>query len=260
MYYTLRWAVAMCFVGHGAFGIITKPVWCHYFAVFGIGQDAAYSLMPVVGFFDILMGIGMLLYPIRAIPFWLLIWGTITAGLRPLSGEPFAEFIERAGNVGAPFALLILSGVPDIHNSKLFTILNNNPAPDSKARARVFICLRITSFLLLSGHGWLNLIGKKSLLAQYSSLGFTDPQHTALLTGIFEIISALILLIRPSRPVVLIISIWKIASELFYPHYGFLEWIERGGSYGVLLALWFALEARRVVINKNGGISVFHLT
>ena len=56
------------------------------------------------------MGIIILFYPLRAIIMWLVIWGAITALLRPLSGEPFAEFIERAGNFGAPLALIILSG------------------------------------------------------------------------------------------------------------------------------------------------------
>src|ERR1700729_613748 len=98
VYYTLRLAVAMCFVGHGAFGIITKPIWCNYFAVFGIGHDLAYRLMPLVGTIDILLGLSLLIYPIRAVAAWLVIWGIVTGALRPLSGEPFVELIERAGN------------------------------------------------------------------------------------------------------------------------------------------------------------------
>ena len=47
IYLFLRLGVAMCFIGHGAFGVITKPVWCNYFAVFKIGHDMAYQLMPV---------------------------------------------------------------------------------------------------------------------------------------------------------------------------------------------------------------------
>src|SRR5471030_1914855 len=107
IYYTLRFASAMCFIGHGSFGIITKQIWCNYFAVFGIGHDMSYHLMPLLGIVDILMGISLLLYPTRAILTWLVIWGTITALLRPLSGEPFFETIERAGNYGVPLALLI---------------------------------------------------------------------------------------------------------------------------------------------------------
>ena len=100
----------MCFIGHGAFGIITKAIWCNYFAVFGIGQDLSFQLMPVAGCFDIFLGIVMLFYPVRAILAWLVFWGIITALLRPLSGEPFAEFIERAGNFGVPLAFLLVSG------------------------------------------------------------------------------------------------------------------------------------------------------
>jgi hypothetical protein len=110
IYFTLRLAVAMCFIGHGAFGIITKPTWCNYFAVVGISQTDAYTLMPIVGTVDILMGLSMLLYPTRAVAGWLVIWGVVTASMRPLSGEPFAEFIERAGNFGAPLVLLLVQG------------------------------------------------------------------------------------------------------------------------------------------------------
>jgi hypothetical protein len=48
IYYTLRFAAAMCFIGHGSFGIIGKQIWCSYFAVFGIGASMAYKLMPAL--------------------------------------------------------------------------------------------------------------------------------------------------------------------------------------------------------------------
>lgn len=38
LHYSLRVASAMRFIGHGAFGIITKKIWLNYFAVFGIGS------------------------------------------------------------------------------------------------------------------------------------------------------------------------------------------------------------------------------
>src|ERR1700750_424765 len=92
IYMTLRIASAMCFIGHGAFGIITKPIWCNYFAVFGIDKVHAYQLMPILGAADIALGIILLMYPIRAAAVWLVIWGIVTASLRPLAHEPFAEF------------------------------------------------------------------------------------------------------------------------------------------------------------------------
>src|SRR5471030_1634668 len=94
MHYTLRFASAMCFIGHGAFGIITKKIWLNYFAVFGIGPVAGYHLMPWLGAADILIGLSLLFYPALAVLLWLVIWGTVTSLLRPLSGEPFAEAIE----------------------------------------------------------------------------------------------------------------------------------------------------------------------
>jgi hypothetical protein len=243
IHYTLRVATAFCFIGHGAFGVITKPIWCNYFAVFGIGTDLAYKLMPWLGSFDILCGLLMLILPLRILPAWLVIWGFVTALCRPLSGEPFAEFIERAGNYGAPFTLLLLSG--GISRKNLLQPLNPSAPADDKTMDRVFLSLKITVFLLLAGHGWLNLIGKKGLLDQYASLGLPNPARTALLVGLFEVTAAVSVLIRPLRSLVLIFFIWKMATELFYPHYEFFEWVERGGSYGALLALWFMLDARR---------------
>jgi len=242
LHYVLRLAVAICFIGHGAFGIITKPIWVNYFAVFGIGHDMAYKLMPILGSFDILLGLIMLVKPIRAIAFWLVIWGLVTATLRPLSGEPFAELIERAGNFGAPLALLILSGGFWTGFKTLFKPLDPNIKVDAETLKRVTITLRIVVFLLLAGHGWLNFIGKKGLMSQYAALGFSNTALTGQIAGAFEIVMAVLLLIKPFRPVIFAILIWKIGTELFYPHYEVFEWIERGGSYCTLLALWLVTD------------------
>lgn len=232
----------MCFIGHGAFGIITKEIWANYFGVFGIGHDLSFQLMPFVGIVDILFGLIILFYPIRAALVWLVVWGAITALLRPLSGEPFAEFLERAGNFGAPLALLILSDRPIINIKMLFEPLTATFTLDEKRLHALINCLRCIVFLFFLGHGWLNLAEKKSLVNQYTALGFSNGGTAAQLIGIFEIVAALSILIRPLRPIVLAFLAWKGISELFYPHYEVLEWIERGGSYGVLLALWFSLD------------------
>ncbi|MFA6085196.1 hypothetical protein [Mucilaginibacter sp.] len=241
VHYILRVAIVMCFIGHGIFGIITKEIWCNYFAVFGISKGMAYTLMPWVGFVDILLGIIMLVYPIRAIALWLVVWGLITAFLRPASGEPFAEFIERAGNFGAPLAFLILSG--GIKSFKqLFTPIDPAEQVSAKTMENVSHCLKVVVFLLLMGHGWLNIIEKKGLLNQYASLGFSNPGKVAIFAGVFEIAAACTVLIKPFRSLLLLLFIWKISTELFYPHYEVFEWIERGGSYGSILALWFAIK------------------
>lgn len=237
--------MAMCFIGHGAFGIITKPIWCNYFAVFGIDKALSYQLMPVVGSIDILLGILMIIYPMRAIAGWLVIWGITTAFLRPLSGEPFAEFIERAGNYLVPLAFLLLTGISWNWKS-LFSRVKPIEIPPAASNQRLYFCLRIAGFLLFLGHGWLNLLMKKGLLSQYASLGFTDTASVAIVVGIIEIVFAFTILIRPFRELLLVFLVWKILSESFYANYPLFEWIERGGSYGVILALYF-LTPRRIL-------------
>ena len=248
IHYTLRIASAMCFIGHGAFGIITKPIWCNYFALFGIGKATAYQLMPVLGTVDILFGIILLFKPFRAIAVWLVLWAIITALCRPLSGEPFAEFIERAGNFGAPLCLLLLAGGLQFNVPWLFSSINPKEQVAEKSLATVKRSLQIVVFLLLAGHAWLNLIQKPALISQYSSLGFSNPVNAALLAGIFEIMAAIAVLVRPARPLILVFFIWKMSTELFYPHFEILEWVERGGSYGTLLSLWFCLEPMKLKV------------
>ncbi|HEX3386442.1 MAG TPA: hypothetical protein VHS53_14685, partial [Mucilaginibacter sp.] len=186
IYYTLRFASAMCFIGHGAFGIIGKKIWLNYFAVFGIDHTLGTQLMPVMGTIDILLGISLLIYPTRAILGWLAAWGIVTALCRPISGEPFAEFIERAGNYGVPLTLLVLCGLNGTNLKGWFNKIRPDAEPDAKALANVTNCLRVIVFLLLVGHGWLNLIEKKGLMDQYKLLGFTDQVAIAHIAGIFE--------------------------------------------------------------------------
>ncbi|MDF2432186.1 MAG: hypothetical protein JWP44_1817 [Mucilaginibacter sp.] len=241
IYYVLRMASAMCFIGHGAFGIITKSIWCNYFAVVGIGHSMAYQLMPITGSVDILMGISMLVYPVRIVALWLVVWGLVTATLRPVSGEPFAELIERAGNFGAPMAMLILCGAGQGLRSWFQKI--DVPVPDNSNRLKtVRVFLQCIVFLLLTGHAWLNMLNKKSLLSQYISLGFHDTHQVAIIVGSIEIAMALIVVVKPLRPLLLVFLFWKIGTELFYPHHEIFEWIERGGSYGTILALWFTMD------------------
>jgi uncharacterized membrane protein YphA (DoxX/SURF4 family) len=243
IFQVLRLGVAMCFIGHGTFGILTKEIWCNYFAVFGIGHDTAYRLMPIVGTADVLLGISMLVYPTRAVTAWLVVWGLVTAALRPLSGEPFAEFIERAGNYGVPMSLIFFSGG---FSQAIFAPLKRirTAALDGDTLRWVFTSLRLTTFLLLAGHGWLNLIEKPGLISQYQALGFSQPVAMAHLFGAFELLSALAIVLFPNRPLLLVLLVWKISCELIYPQYELFEWIERGGSYAAILALWFCLELR----------------
>lgn len=248
LFHILRIACAMCFIGHGAFGIITKSVWCNYFGVFGIGESLAYQLMPVVGVIDIVFGAILLIYPIRIAAGWLVFWGLFTAMLRPLSAESFAEFLERAGNYGAPIVLMLMA-YTNISDRKNLWFQKLEPADtfDKTQVATIVQTLQWTGFLLLVGHGWLNLMAKPGLVNQYASLGFENPVHVARLVGAFEIAGAASLVVAPLRSAILFLFAWKVVSETQYPVHGFFEWVERAGSYAALLALWIVLKNEAAV-------------
>ncbi|MFT3947103.1 MAG: hypothetical protein QM763_09035 [Agriterribacter sp.] len=93
------------------------------------------------------------------------------------------------------------------------------------------------------------------MLNQYKSLGFTNPGLIAHITGTFELIAAFSLSFRPIRQLIFFLFIWKMATELFYPAWGVFEWIERGGSYGVLLALWYATAPKEAL--QQAGMQTF---
>src|SRR5688500_14715726 len=111
-YWILRPGAAACFIGHGAFGILTKEAWVPYFGLVGIPVDWAFRLMPVVGALDIAVGLAVLLSPRPMVLAYMVAWAAWTALLRPLTGESAFETMERAGNYGVPLALLLFTGLP----------------------------------------------------------------------------------------------------------------------------------------------------
>lgn len=113
LYWLLRVACAAEFIGHGAFGIITKAAWLPYFGVVGIPAEWGWRLMPVIGTVDIALGLVVgLIRPARVVLLYMVFWGLLTATMRPLAGEPIWEFLERAPNWAIPLTFLWVRGFP----------------------------------------------------------------------------------------------------------------------------------------------------
>lgn len=111
--WTLRIAVAGEFIGHGAFALQAKKDWIGWFAKFGINDTGlATQLLFLIGTADILLGLLVLIKPVRLALLWMVFWGFWTALLRPMVGMPIWDFVERWANWGAPLALLLLEGKP----------------------------------------------------------------------------------------------------------------------------------------------------
>ena len=248
LHWTLRISAAFCFIGHGAFGIITKAGWLPYFAVAGIPPEWAWGLMPVVGVFDIALGLTVLISPRRAVLAAMTVWAAWTAMLRPLAGVPeeamWWEFLERAGNYGVPLALLLWSGLT--MNGKAWFRPLRLPEIDVSLNKMLHWTLRMTTALLLIGHGGFGAFKQKPMLIEHWEaaglpVGGVDPVLFLVLVGAFEILLGILVLVRPFRPLLVFILIWKLFTEFLYPLSGapFWEFIERWGSYGAPLALVF---------------------
>lgn len=254
---TLRWGVAGCFIGHGAFGVITKAAWLPYFGVFHIGENWAWPLMPVVGSFDILVGLLVLVWPTRALLVWAFCWAVVTALLRPLSGEPIWEFFERAGNFGPPLALLFAFGRGPWFRGLSFVEPNVPPAAEAWMRRLLLVALS----LLLLGHGGLGLLVQKpSLALHYSALGFGDGTACVPIVGALEMAAALVVFFVPKPALLVSIGIWKLATEALFLVAGapFWEVVERCGSYAVPLALAFLVMRPRHMDSISGTESAYH--
>ena len=239
----LRTGVALCFIGHGAFGLMTKAAWLPYFGVVGIGEAPAWQLMPWIGAMDVSIGFLALLWPCRALFAWAVAWALWTALLRPFAGQGWPEFFERAGNYGVPLAVLVAVGL----GGGWFTRLAEPwPVRTEPVRRRLERVLRLTTFTLLAGHAACALILQKPALAHlYSVFAPANPAAVMNVVGWFELALAGAVLGFRSTSLLLFVCAWKLGTESLFLTSGattpFFEIVERGGSYVaplVLALLW----------------------
>jgi hypothetical protein len=250
-YWLLRFGAALCFIGHGAFGFITKAAWLPYFAVVGIPEAWAWRLMPLIGALDVLAAMAVLFAP-RGLPLvYMTVWAAWTALLRPLAGESVWEAVERAGNYGVPLALLVMTSMPRSLNDLRATRLDVDIV--ESALARVCLVLRWTTATLLFGHGALAaLTGKATLLAHFAAIGV--PPRGVLVVGLLEMAAAIAVAVRPSIALLIAIGLWKLASESLWVVTGSPVWevVERAGSYAAPVALAALMIWQRTRNTRRG--------
>jgi len=239
LHWSLRIACAMCWIGHGAWGVITKAGWLPFFTVFGIPEAFAWKMMPIVGATDILFGILMLVYPTRANLTWMVVWTTFTALLRPLAGMGWWEFLERGGNYGAPLAFLFLALATG--QTAWFQKIRSKPVEPRELTSTLWI-LRVAIAFLLIGHGGFGAFhAKTTLIGHWTALGVPSSVELIRFIGWGEIAAGVGVLLWPSISFLMVILYWKIFTELLYPISGrwvdLWEWVERGGDYGAPIAL-----------------------
>jgi hypothetical protein len=244
IHWLFRLAVFCEFVGHGAFGVLTKHGWVPYFAAYGIPEAWAWKLMPLVGSVDIALGTLVLVAPIRAALLYMAVWGLFTASLRPLAGEGWWEFFERSYNFGVPFLMLWVHGFGTTRTG-WFSVITAIPrfTVTRAHRYQLALCSIMASMLL--GHGGFGLVmGKQHLLQFYAMAGFdifgvSLPTLSAVLGGCEMLLGVLCLAVT-STTFFLVVFLWKLGTELLYvPAQAYGAWwevIERGSSYATPLA------------------------
>ena len=121
----LRIGISFTFLGHGIFAYNLKTSWLPYLTVIGFSTETAITIMPLIGVLDIIVATLVLIYPTRILLIWATIWAFATALIRPVSGMPIWDFIERGANWAAPLALLFIVGFPK-NVRDLFSLIKAN--------------------------------------------------------------------------------------------------------------------------------------
>ncbi len=232
----LRISISGCFIGHGMWGLVSKPGWLPFFKIVNIPEDIAVQTMPYIGSIDIIVGVLILFISKKWLIYWAIFWTAFTALLRPLAAMGFSEFIERAGNFGPPIALLICLGM----------VAKNEITDLEKLKygyLKIEKILRFSLFLLLVGHAGIAIIHlQPTLIRNLSFLGYPTETTGMYFFGAFEILLAILVLWKPRMTGLMIfILIFKLMIESIYPLRGtafdIFETIERVGDYLIPLCL-----------------------
>ena len=249
IHWLLRLALVSEFVGHGAFGVLTKQAWLPYFTLFGIPAAWAWKLMPVVGSVDIALATLMLVAPTRAGLLYMTGWGLFTALLRPLAGEGWWEFFERAYNFGVP-GLMLWVHTPGLNGTAWLAVITAVPQLTVVRVHKFQWALRGIMASMLIGHGGFGLVmGKHSFIPMYAAVGLGVfgvplPTLSAVLGGL-EMLLGLCCLGANGTTFFLCVCLWKLGTEFLYvPAQVYGAWwevLERGGSFAAPL-LWIGFS------------------
>ena len=277
LHWTLRITAALCFIGHGTWGLITKSGWLPFFASQGIEPEIAWTMQPLIGAFDILMAILLLRGSNRAILIWMFLWALWTAILRPLSGNlekveidgewvvqlatdsmrvakmQTWEFWERAGNWGPPFMLLVMGDLSPLLARIYFSIIKSRNSRNQLSIRSFFLCKTCLALLLIGHAGFGFAVEKQMLINHWQSIG-VDARNFITKVGYGEFALGLLIFLAPVKPLIFIALIWKLFTEFLYVPadtvtgmgiVNIFEWIERWGDYGIPLAMIYILRYKQ---------------
>ena len=248
--WVLRLSVALCFIGHGFWGTISKPGWVALITPMGFSEATAWKLLPWIGWADVALGVLVLMRP-RGVLLWkAFLWAAFTPFLRPLAGMSWFEVPERAGNFGPPLAFIFLAGGMGLTRTWWSGFEISEEAPSKltdQTLRKVRLVLQYSIALLLIGHGGCVAIAQKAMFAdQLRLFGIAATPGLLGAIGAFEVALGLVVALRVSVPLLWFVLAWKLFTESLYPFVGHpvdvFETVERWGDYGACLALILILR------------------
>lgn len=106
----LRATIVMLLAGHGGLALLGKPLLAAHAAAVGLPDGA----LALVGAFELVLAAAIAVRPVSGVLLFILMWKLGTEALYPITGDPFWEFVERAGSYIAPLALwtMVRAGAP----------------------------------------------------------------------------------------------------------------------------------------------------
>jgi len=233
----LRLACGLCFIGHGAHGVVTDVEWLPLFAAFGVPEWLAWPTMPILGTVDITLGLTVVFHPCRAVLSWMAAWSFLLALLGPFSGASIWSVLAAAANFGPPAIYVWLSSP-----QRLGWLDRIEPAlvPQS-ILWQVRWALQIMIALVFVGHGMGAALDPSShLIADWTALGIAADAAFVQWLGSIEILVGLTALFVVTRPFLLSLLYWRLAAELLHMlGGGDPPWhsLQRSGEYLAPLAL-----------------------
>ncbi|GAA1341926.1 hypothetical protein GCM10009660_28810 [Catellatospora bangladeshensis] len=107
---------------------------------------------------------------------------------------------------------------------------------------KLYWLLRIGVAIEYLGHGWAGLSRSRAWLPYYDLFGISADaavDHMMYLTGALDVTVGLLVLFWPTRIVLLHATAWGVFTALLRPAVGegWWEFLERGGNYGMPLAM-----------------------
>lgn len=100
------------------------------------------------------------------------------------------------------------------------------------------------------GHGLLAIGGKKDWIGWIGQMIHVDASTATtllLLVGIADVVTALIILVRPVKPLLLWMAAWGFWTALVRPlvGIGWLDFVERSANWAAPLALYYFYKTKR---------------